>query len=98
MKNSIPSSKAILSAIAGILAATLVIGTVLVGGSIVNSLRGDALQASHTARSTFAIAGAGSTTVLKAPRIARTTTARPTTQITYRVAGFRAGDGESQED
>ena len=93
-----PNLKAIRSALVGLVAAALIIGAVVYGGTLVSALRGSDLQASRAARSAFALPISNSPSVLKAPRVARTTSPQPTTSITYRVAEPRSDESTSKED
>ena len=98
MTNPNPNLKAIRSALVGLVAATLIIGAVVYGGTLVSALRGSDLQASRAARSAFALPISNSPSVLKAPRVARTASPQPTTSITYRVAEPRSDESTSKED
>ena len=107
MTNSTPNTKALLSAIIGLLAAALIVGTISFGPALGQSLQGQDLATSAQAREGFVVAEAStkaSTTALnKTPAATTTTTttttdqqpATPAAEGNYAVA---AAEGDYDED
>ena len=102
MTNSTPNTKALLSAIIGLLAAALIVGTISFGPALGQSLLGQDLATSAQAREGFVVAEAStkaSTTALNKTPAATTTTdpqpATPAAEGNYAVA---AAEGDYDED
>ena len=66
MTNSTPNSKALLSAIIGLVAAALIVGTISFGPALGQSLQGQDLASSAQAREGFVVAEASSKASTKA--------------------------------
>ena len=102
MTNSTPNTKALLSAIIGLLAAALIVGTIGFGPALGQSLQGQDLATSAQAREGFVVAEAStkaSTAALNKAPAATTNAASPPTapaaEGNYAVA---AAEGAYEED
>lgn len=107
MTNSTPNTKALLSAIIGLLAAALIVGTISFGPALGQSLQGQDLATSAQAREGFVVAEAStkaSTAALnKTPAATTTTTtdpqpATPAAEGNYAVAAAEGAYDEDTDD
>ena len=107
MTNSTPNSKALLSAIIGLVAAALIVGTISFGPALGQSLQGQDLASSAQAREGFVVAEASSkpsTKALTTPPANATTNVAVVPAITpqpadnYAVAAGGGYDEDTDEN
>ena len=102
MTNSTPNTKALLSAIIGLLAAALIVGTISFGPALGQSLQGQDLATSAQAREGFVVAEtstkASTAALNKTPAATTTTDPQPATPAAEGNYAVAATEGAYEED
>ncbi|MCX6412597.1 MAG: hypothetical protein NTZ81_09660 [Actinobacteria bacterium] len=104
MTNSTPNTKALLSAIIGLVAAALIVGAISFGPTLGQSLQGQGLAASSQAREGFVVSKPSSAATTNLARLATTTPPTASTvAANYTVAAVTGEPGddthyESEDD